>query len=177
MNKKEAIKQEKWLANCGKVLMRQQCQDEEIKNSLNQTVSRTLRLRTKVESPCTTAMGKAAQAIRLTAGHSTLRRSRSLLHVALSSSTVISALHDEAQRHIKSLTVPTTTETKHSILSDNEELYSLLINHQKRLSVLLTLHLSLCDGVLTANIDAPRFLWLQTGLRKNLSPHLLYGIL
>ena len=143
---------------------------------LNEVVGRTLRLPITIESRCTTAMGRLAQAVRRLARRSRLRRQNSLLDIALRHSQVLVSLVCTAKSNIRLRSEPPKAEISHSILSDSEEAYSLVTYHQKQRLALLELRLSLSGGVLTARADAPRFLWLQASLGQSFSD-LRYNLL
>lgn len=151
--------------------------DEIIRKVLNIPAERTLRLPITIESRCTTAKGIFLQAMRRLARKSVLRHQKSLLDIAVNNSRVLSTLVCTAKSNTAHLKEQSATEITHSILSDNEEAYSLSTYHQKQRLYLLKLRLCLTGGVLTIHAEAPRFLWLQSALGQSHSNLLWYDVI
>lgn len=150
--------------------------NKSLSDFLNEPITVTICLPTKVEYRCSTAKGRLSQACRKLARRVILRDGDSLLDIALAHSQVL----NDALRLTKNRTTrrqePITVETTHHILSECEETYTLEIYHQKQLQDQLTLRLSWYNDQLKILVDAPRGLLLTLSLSENFPCH-FYGIL
>ena len=174
MSRKDAYRRYKEsVAYCDKIFFHTSwnCSEE----YLNEIKEGTIRLPLRVEYPRTTARGRFLQTIRRLGGRTILRGHSSLLDIALRNSRVLSAALRLSRSRTALQQVPLNIETKHRIMSEFEEEYSVRINLQKQSLNQLVLQLSLCNDVLRIRVYAPRHLWLSLSLEENCFDH-FYGI-
>lgn len=156
--------------------MEEKIQDEKIREALNAPVEHILRLPIEAVFRRTTTMGRLWQAMRQLVRKPAPQHQKSLLDIAVSNSRVLSALVRTAKSNTTHRQGLSATEITHSLLSGNEEVYSLVTCRQKQRLCLLKLRLCLTDGVLEIHAEAPLSLWLQTALEQSHSNLLLYHV-